>query len=268
MLDYTCKIKVLLLPILLVGSSGPYAFCQDTVAVFLKVPTELGLSSFYKKYRDADSIPIVSSAQVPDEALDVAKEIVLEMLRKIPLVKNELISRKLRIAVMAQGEVTTDIPEHSDLYIAFPATDWDQRARGLGATLVRPATSCAEENLLCYPTDRYLGENILVHEFAHSIHLLGLIYEDLTFVTRLRAAYEHAQSTGLWENTYAISNVDEYWAEGVQSWFSVNQEAIPTDGIHNEVNTHQELKEYDPTLYSLVSNYFLSPARAKLPHCD
>ena len=51
---------------------------------------------------------------------------------------------------------------------------YNERARGLGGTPAVPLGSSAEENLLCLAGDRYRGEDITVHEFAHSVHLLGL----------------------------------------------------------------------------------------------
>ena len=161
---------------------------------------------------------------------------------------------------MSKDELTTDIPEHSDLNKAFPGTDWDKRARGLGATEHRPATSCAEENLLCYANDRYKGEDILIHEFAHTIHEFGISYLQRNFNYQLEKVYAIAVSKGLWANTYAISNSKEYWAEGVQNWYDINREAIPTDGIHNHVNTKEELKEYDIDLYNLIDTYFEKPS--------
>ncbi len=37
-----------------------------------------------------------------------------------------------------------------------------------------PVTTCAEENILAYQIDKYHAEDILIHEFAHSIHLIGI----------------------------------------------------------------------------------------------
>ena len=48
------------------------------------------------------------------------------------------------------SELTTDIPEHSFLDPSF----WDERARGLGATLAVPVGSSAEENVMCHRNDR------------------------------------------------------------------------------------------------------------------
>ena len=50
----------------------------------------------------------------------------------------------------------------------------------------------------------------------------------------------------LWANTYAATNEQEYWAEGVQSYFDTNIEAIPSNGIHNHVNTRAELRNIRP----------------------
>src|SRR5438067_1373566 len=81
-------------------------------------------------------------------------------------------------------EPTLAIPEHSDLQQACPTTDWTARARALGATDPRPASSGAEENLLCENGDRYAGENIFIHEFGHTI-LLGLKSAEPRFIDAL-----------------------------------------------------------------------------------
>jgi|GEM_PF-1659543 len=242
------------------GSTQVYQATIDK-RIVSSVPAALGLNSFYKKYLDASGIPVVSSAKVPDEALIQARNSINQMLDKRPDVVVKMKQNKIRVAIMAETEVTTDIPEHSDLYTAFPGTDWNTRARGLGATLQRPACSCAEENLLCKPSDRYLGEDILMHEFAHGIHQMGINFVDPGFDKELEGVYKEAIAKGLWANTYAASNYIEYWAEGVQDWFDVNKESIPSNGIHNSINTREELKAYDPKLYELISRYFNVPAR-------
>lgn len=237
--------------------SGIDIFDIDSLKVS-DVPKKLGLHPFYKKYIDAKGIPIISSQAVPDKALLQARKIVIHMLDdlKVPREYLKFSEFRIRIAVMSKKELTTDVPEHSDLNDAFPKTDWDARARGLGATIARPATSCAEENLLCYSDDRYSGEDILVHEFAHTIHEFAIIYFDPHFEKKLRQTFKKAISRGLWADTYAKTNIKEYWAEGVQDWYNVNKQSVPTDGIHNQINTRMELREYDPDLFDLISQYF------------
>ncbi|MGB1289317.1 MAG: hypothetical protein ACPG7F_22465, partial [Aggregatilineales bacterium] len=221
------------------------------------VPAILNLDPFYQKYCDVMGIPLVSSRLVPDEALIQAHHIAMIMLSAEPRAATHLSDNGIRIGIMAASEVTTDMPEHSDLNDAFPQTNWDTRARGLGATLARPLVSGAEENLLCYEQDGYFGENIFLHEFAHTFKDYGLNYiPGSTLQADLQAAYDNALATGLWANTYAISNVEEYWAEGVQSYFNTNLSANPPNGIHNDIDTRAELETYDPMFFAVIDGVF------------
>src|SRR5262245_10872623 len=100
-----------------------------------EVPKELReslkLDPFYKKYVDAKGLPVLSSDKVSDAGLIEAAAIVNHMLAGRDDVRQAIIKNKVRLAVMAPTEQTTDIPEHSDL---TPKDYWDRRARGLGAT--------------------------------------------------------------------------------------------------------------------------------------
>ena len=222
-------------------------------------PASLGLNSFYKKYLDADGIPVISSENVADQALLNARDIVQYMVKTIPAIKAKMIENHIRVGVIGKNERPTQMPEYSDLYAAFPGTDWDNRARAYGATLERPLTTNCEENLLCMQSiDRYKGEELLSHEFSHAIHELGIRFTNPNFESQLTAAFNNAVSNNLWVNTYARSDKREYWAEGVQCWFNCNIEAIPTNGVHNQINTRAELQSYDPMLYNLIQACFSS----------
>ena len=113
--------------------------------------------------------------------------------------------------------------------------------------------SCGEENLLRFPGDPYFRENILIHEFAHAIHLMGLNALDRQFDTRLKATYSKAMDDALWKGVYAAKNKEEYWAEGVQCYFDAN---APADHDHNHVRTRDALKKYDPRLFELINDVF------------
>ena len=193
---------------------------------------------------------IVGSEQVNDAAIIEAAFVVRSMLKQRPDILRQLAANRVRLAVMATNERTCDIPEHSDLR---PIEYWNRRARGLGATHARPCVSCAEENVLNLIGDPYDKECVLIHEFAHAIHLMALVDLDNGFQKRLDKCYRNAMSRGLWKGKYAASNSEEYWAEGVQSWFDCNRE---NDGSHNHVNTRVELKEYDPSLSDLLRSVF------------
>jgi hypothetical protein len=219
-------------------------------------PAKLELPSFYKKYVYVNGIHVISSWRVPDSALFQAANIIMYMTEALPQeILNEMTKRNTRVAVMARYEGTTDIPEHA--YLKNDTTlNWDVRARGLGGEVDLPLTTCAEENLLCYQIDKYHAEDILIHEFAHTIHGVGILPINPSFNDKLQASLDKAVTEGKWDRTYAKTNVLEYFAEGVQDWFNVNAEVEVPDGKHNFVNTRSELKEYDPELYNIIAGIF------------
>ncbi len=224
-------------------------------------PASLGLDPYYTRYVDAGGIPIVGSARVPDDAFRVAYYVVASLLDGRPCEHLALVESGVRVGLVAASERITELPEYRDFYSAFPGTDWDQRGRGYGATVVRPVTSGAEENLLRYAEDPWVGENILVHELAHTLLEFGIlaVAGGADFGVRVETAFQEARANGLWQDTYAATNAAEYWAEGVQSWFGVNREAVPADGIHNYVDRREELAQHDPRLSILVGERVSAP---------
>ena len=82
-----------------------------------------------------------------------------------PSVARSMNARGFRQAVMGNypSELTTYIPEHAFLDPGY----WNERARGLGATVAVPVGSSAEENAMCYSNDRFVtistyGSNSLI----------------------------------------------------------------------------------------------------------
>ncbi|MDI9641703.1 hypothetical protein QPK87_17970 [Kamptonema cortianum] len=219
----------------------------DTVS---SPPAWMNLDPFYEKYYDAGGYPVVSSARVNDYALKETAYLINLLLARRPDIKRAMVQSGSRMIVMAWNEFTSDIPEYKWLE---PAEFWDRRARGLGGSRTDPVCSCAEENVLGYPGDPYSTESIVIHEFAHNIHLRGLVNLDPTFDDRLKSVYQDAMSKGLWKGKYAATNHHEYFAEGVQSWFDNNREP---DNDHNHVNTRAELLDYDPGLAEICREVF------------
>lgn len=231
------------------------ARADDHRAAVVPVPDaerqRLQLPEVYTQYvRATAGIPVVASRRVEPAALAEAAWLIDRMLTKRPDIAHAIARSPVRIVVMAHDEFTTDVPEHADL---TPKAFWDKRARGLGATLSRPATSCGEENLLCFPGDPYATENILIHEFAHTIHEIGLAQIDATFAHRLEEAFTAAKREGRWKNTYALESVSEYWAEAAQSWFACNR---VNDGQHGPVNSPAAVRDHDPPIAALLTEVF------------
>jgi alpha-glucosidase len=158
--------------------------------------------------------------------------------------------------MLGTNEKTTQIPEYT--YLGESIND---RARGLGGN---PGL-CSEEGSLCGPSDRWKGESICVHEFAHTISIYGLYDADPTFENRLKAAYNAARSAGRFANTYAMENEQEYWGEGVQDWYYTNLESSTPNGVHGPIDKREELRDYDRALHDLVGE--LLPTDVKWDDC-
>jgi hypothetical protein len=241
------------------------ALIHDYVgAVVGPVPEALGVDPFYQKHVDAMGIPVLASTKVPDIALIVARDIVNTMLADRPDLRASMIARSWRTGVIAEVEMTMDIPEYADSKRPGapddePVTQADRdfhanRSRGLGGN----PTTGAEENLLGYPGTRYFGEHIFVHEFSHAIHR-AIREVDPDMGREIEAAYDAAMAAGKYayedgSKHYATTNPAEYWAEGVQWWFFSNYGECFAGGV--QVETAEEHAAYDPGLSELIGRVF------------
>lgn len=243
------------------ASGGGFAMKLELCPVHGQVtgiPEGKNIPSFYQKYIETEGLYVTSSGKVSDEALLKACDIISLMLAKCPDVKAHMVKKGCHVMIIGKDEETCDLPEFAHICNCEDSIKyWNWRARGFGgAPEDEFSSSCGEENLLALPQDKYVGENILIHEFAHLIHTVGIVGVEPDFNERLEALRQNAIRKGLWEKTYAVSNKEEYFAECVQSFFNCNRYAEPANGVHNWVNRRTKLKTYDPDMYRLLQEYF------------
>ena len=205
------------------------------------------LDPFYQQWIDVEGLPVVASAKVNPYALKEAAWQIKQMVGHRPDVLQVMAVNKARFSVIGHTELITEIPE----YRSDPRPDFLVfRERGWGGS--EGATiSASEEYILGYPGVHSIY-NVLIHEFAHGVHLLGLNTLDPTFDKRLKMTYETAMEKGLWQGTYASTDRREYWAEGSQAWFHPNSHA----SFDRFGNTRQALKTYDPGLAVLLTEVY------------
>lgn len=243
------------------ASGGGFAMKLELCPVHgqvTSIPEGKNIPSFYQKYIETEGLYVTSSGKVSDEALLKACDIISLMLAKRPDVKAHMVKKGCHVMVIGKDEEACDLPEFAHICNCEDSIKyWNWRARGFGgAPEDEFSSSCGEENLLALPQDKYVGENILIHEFAHLIHTVGIVGVEPDFNERLEALRQNAIRKGLWEKTYAVSNKEEYFAECVQSFFNCNRYAEPANGVHNWVNRRTKLKTYDPDMYRLLQEYF------------
>jgi hypothetical protein len=223
----------------------------DVIPPPASVVAALQLAPFYQKYVDANGVAVLGSARASNYSLREAAYLTGHLLAGRDNLKAAIVAARVRVAVIARAEHTTDIPEYADL---TPAKYWNRRTRGMQATPDRPVLSAGEENLLGFRGDPYHGECCLIHELAHAVHEIALPVVDRSFDSRLRSCYDRSLGQGRWKGYYAARDPAEYWAEGVQSYFDAN--GNPGGPQHPPIATREALIAYDPLLAALIASVF------------
>jgi hypothetical protein len=193
---------------------------------------------FYAKRLSYSGIAIKSHRSVDDRALLAARDRVARMLRALPVVRQNLAAAGAELHIIGAAQSTSDLPEHRHLKgRPFEGSlTIDERTRGVGGLLA----SCGEENLLALPRDRYAGQDICVHEFAHGIYMIGM---DAPTRAAFAAHYAAARASGRWRGTFAETNVDEFFAE-LSMWY------------FGTAPGPQWLAAHDPESYALIDRFY------------
>lgn len=224
-------------------------FTEHRTCTISAPPTTVGLDTFYTQYINCSGIAVVAPAGVADTALYRADSIIAFLLDGLGPVRDELMRQGVYHILYPPGLTPNDMPER----IGEP------RTYGPGSFLPHKQVSISSmANILCYesPDNRSLLDCELVHEFGHSLHVLGLSKVYPEFDGELNAAYQNALDHGLWSNTYLADDALHYFAKGMQIWYGVNKPGpYQGNGHSNYIATREHLRTYDPTLYNLLTQY-------------
>ncbi|HWG57609.1 MAG TPA: hypothetical protein VN661_01030 [Candidatus Acidoferrales bacterium] len=206
---------------------------------------------FFTKELSFHGVLIKAPSVVDDQAMYVLYDRMARETAHLPMVVTNLAASGAQIHIIGRNQVTTDLPEwRQDKHVPldeYNGLTRDQRTRGMGGL----TTSCAEENLLNLPNDRYRGRDICMHEFAHNIEGHGM---QPSVRAMFDKQYEISKSKGLWLNSYAGSNHSEYFAELTMWYFGTHGDLTMT-GPKPE-NGPEGLKKYDPDAYKLMDDFY------------
>jgi len=212
---------------------------------------------FYRERCEQTGITILAAESVTAGALEAAADRMGALLSARPDFAAAIAASVEHVSIISRDQQITVLPEFEDLYSTHPGTDWNRLGRSFPGTDEIPVFAGAEENLLCLESDRYEGEDMFVREFGWTIRRFGIAAVDASLDRSIEDAYIRAIAADLWRNTVAEVNSDQYWAEGVQSFFDANnEETDEKDQVHNQIDTRSELRAYDPFLYQLLVRVF------------
>ena len=202
---------------------------------------------------------------IPTQTMRRAAEMVDTIMAEAKEDNNGILQRMIDVgctlAIFGPGEHAYYIPEHRNTY--DPTFRY---VEGFGGT----TCSITEANIWHWlestpdkPLDDYYtlywDESVLTHEFCHGVKISGIdMIPDKELANEYQMVYRHAKAAGLWPNSYAISNSDEYFATLSAIWFNVMNESNngDWDGTRGPINTRKELYNYDIDAYKYFSKIY------------
>lgn len=235
----------------------------DVKLVYGGVTYDVPYEPYYQyEYVSECGVPVYGSRTLiqGEETVKRAAEIVDTLLSSSPEIAEQMVASGAKLAVFGKGEHAYYIPEHrggydkSMLYV-----------EGFGGI----TCSITESNVWHWRSDTtpdksyttaYVNECILVHEFAHGIKIAGIdMMADQSLANEFQMVYRHAVAAGLWPDSYAISNSDEFFATMSAIWFNVMNESNASDtwdGVRGPINTREELYNYDIVTYNFFAKIY------------
>ena len=205
-------------------------------------------------------LEILAGEEVDADAVAEMADRVYNMLVNRPDYAPPIAAYPIGLRIIGDSQRIMDLPEFEDIYFHHPGIDWRYRGRSFPGTEEIPFAAGAEENLLCSTEDRYEGEDSFIRDFAITMRRFAMDSIDEPTSIAIEQAYAVAIAEGKYKNTLAEINSEQYWAEGVQSFFDANLEDNAEEreplSSHNHVNTREELREYDRALYEIAISVF------------
>ncbi|MCB9683718.1 MAG: hypothetical protein H6735_01595 [Alphaproteobacteria bacterium] len=202
--------------------------------------------SFFSKERVRRGVTVRAHAAVPDEALDEAERRIERLLGRCPGVVANLEEAGVELHLIGRDQVPSDLPglRHLKSLPRFDGQTVDERGRGYGGL-----HACVDEDsLLRLPTARHRDHrDICAHELAHAVLSFGL---DRPLRDAVRRRHAEALAEGRWNQAYAGTNAEEFFAELAMWWVGSRGDhgrlpSPPADGPDG-------LRAYDPVSFELI----------------
>ncbi|KAL3891519.1 hypothetical protein ACJMK2_003780, partial [Sinanodonta woodiana] len=188
------------------------------------------------------AIEVVATHDVSDNAHKIAATTVARMTQHMSPSLFQTLTTYTKVGLFTKAETLTVYPEYAGLatppgcesscsgYCASSCT-FDGRKYSSLAGAGGVMAVVVDDNVLCNSNDAYdQRSNILVHEYAHTIHMYGL---SSTFRNRIYAAYAKDKTSSTWlTDAYSMSNEFEYFAAASQSFFLADTLYYTTGGMN------------------------------------
>ena len=232
-------------------------------------PAKFGIDPWYTKYTWAREFTVVGRG-ASDSAMLRANDIVRKMFAYRHDILKALMADSVKLVVLGRNERIADLPEYKRLADRKAV---DALGRSLDYTPGLRLIVVPEENVLADPRDPEVGDNAVVEGFTRALYRvtarrpvdtipvprgqaqqyeLRVTRMDIRFDQKLDSLHRAALGAGKWKGTAATHGREDYLVRGVLAYFdAAGQHAPPLDTGY-EVATREDLRAYDPGLFSLV----------------
>lgn len=199
--------------------------------------------SVYTQQRDVQGIKVVATRRVSEEALDIAED-TIERVFENNHVEEALVSARAYVIVADESQGVLDLPEFGCLEDEL-GSEFFTHVCGVADRADYPVATVNELDLTGSRSGPCGGLNILFHELGHLVQGWTLDPQDYFDV---RLMYQAALNQGKYQDAYASTNPNEYFAEGTQAYF------LSQDG--EGARDREWLREYDPELFALLDRIY------------
>lgn len=194
-------------------------------------PRVLKQNGYYGKYLEGDGHPVISTPDCPDKAMLIARKSCLKLMEKRPDIMRMMAANNCAI------------------HLSHGPVPW-------GWSRFCCAAYGASVNMLSDPTF-YWGQNMLIHELGHQVHMNGAEPLEPDFRQRLYRVYLANMEDLNWIGDYGSNNMWEYMAVLASAWANAgNADA--------EVYPRDRLRKNDPRAYFLLNDYWSGDLRVDL----
>lgn len=210
--------------------------------------------------RVIDGVTVIAPPGAHADAIDRCAEFIHQELARNQFAQHKMQEARATIVIIPARTRMTEVPQFASLrgQKTFDGRDWStvRGSGGLNAPDGSFAIGVAEENLRAvagivssYPA----GYSIGMHELAHAVESKGLTKAQKQRLERLYRQHHHADAGdahGTFTDTYAASNVHEYFAQSTNAFFGKN-EGKDKNGRANR-NGREALRARDPNMYAFL----------------
>ena len=232
-------------------------------------PAKFRVDPWYTKFTWARELTVIGRG-ASDSAMLRANDVVRRMFAYRHDILKALMADSVKLVILGRNERIADLPEYKRL---ADKRTVDALARSLDYTPSMRLIVVPEENVTARAGDPEVGDNGVVRGFARALYRvtgsraidtvpvprgqaqqyeLRVTRMDVRFDQKLNELHKAAMAAGKWKGTAATHTREDYWTRGVLAYFdAAGQHAPPLDTGY-PVGTREELRAYDPGLFSLV----------------